>query len=186
MPKGGKGKGKGKKGAKAPSGPNPRTLPANVRAAANGGDTAAVEKWLNDGGHVDATHMSPAYPDRSRTLLMIASRNGHEIFAGSLIERGALVNIQDSNGYTALMFAAGHGHPYVMKRLLWAGADPGIRNKLGHSPLDWIDERHAHSPTPGHSECIRLIEQHIETRPPSPPTVMIGGASYMATTQLLV
>ena len=187
MPKGGKGKGKGKKGkGKAPGGPNPRTLPANIRAAANGGDVAAVEQWLNEGGHVDAIHCSPAYPDRSRTLLMLASRNGHEIFAGSLIQRGALVNLQDSNGYTALMFAAGHGHQFVMQRLLWAGADPSIRNSLGISPLDWIEERHAHSPCPGHAECIRLIERHFETRPSSPPTEMTGGASYLAKSELLV
>jgi len=173
MPKGGKGK-KGKGKGKAPSGPNLLNLPIDVRNKAHSGDVPGALQWLDGGGNVDATHGNPALPDRSRTLLMIASRNGHEDFVVTLLERGAAVNKQDSNGYTALMFAAGYGRPTVVQRLLWAGAAPRTCNFVGRNALQWVEERADHSPAPGHADCARLIIKHIgdhteELRGPTPP-----------------
>ena len=154
MPKGGKkGKGKGK-GKKGPAPPSPLILPCEIRKAANDGEIDVVQAWLNGGGKVDATHSSPAYPDRERTLLMIASRKGMASFVTYLLQRGAAVNRQDSNGCTALMFASLHGKPVVVRTLLMTGADPRVSNTLGETSMRWAQDN-------GHEDCVRAIKDHM-------------------------
>ena len=154
MPKGGKGKkGKGK-GKKGPALPSPLLLPKEIREAASNGEIEVVQAWLDGGGKVDATHSNPAYPDRDRTLLMIASRKGMASFVAYLLQRGAAVNRQDSNGCTALMFAALHGKPAVVRTLLMTGADPRISNNLGEGPMQWAQGNE-------HEDCVRAIKDHM-------------------------
>jgi ankyrin repeat protein len=152
MPK--KGGKKGKKGKKVAPGPPPTLLPDAVRMAAANGDYATVQTWLDGGGKVDATHDSPGSPDRRRTLLMLASRRGHEQFVATLLQRGAQVNLADGAGTTALMMAAAQGHDRVVRRLLWAGASPAICNGTGYAAQQIAEEA-------GHALCMNTIHQHV-------------------------
>ncbi len=44
------------------------------------------------------------------------------------------VDKRDIDGYTALMWAASHGHADIVDMLLEAGADPSLRNRHGETP----------------------------------------------------
>mmetsp|Transcript_34839 Transcript_34839/g.69480 ORF Transcript_34839/g.69480 Transcript_34839/m.69480 type:complete len:184 (-) Transcript_34839:222-773(-) len=173
-----KGKGKGKKGKnKGPPGPDPRVLPIALRDALINCDIATVEAWLNGGGFVDATHGNPALLDRGRTLLHLASRNGQEFFIHMLLQRRASVNAQDPNGTTPLMFASSNGNPEAVRRLLWHGADPHMTNGAGHGPIQWAKARgHADEDmgARGHTECIRLITDHIKAHSEAPLRIAPG------------
>ena len=48
---------------------------------------------------------------------MIAANNGHERAVELLLQRGAEVDLQDSDGWTALMCAADNGHERVRGRV---------------------------------------------------------------------
>ena len=100
MPGKGK-KGKGKKG-KGKAAPPQLNLPPEVRSAAADGDEIVVCAFLDGGGSIEATHQNPAYPDRGRTMLMLACRSGHSTLLRMLLHRGAKIDQIDSNGATAL------------------------------------------------------------------------------------
>jgi serine/threonine-protein phosphatase 6 regulatory ankyrin repeat subunit B len=52
-----------------------------------------------------------------------------------LLKRGAEVNAQDRDGWTALMEASAKGRADVVRRLLAYGADVRIKNKNGWTAL---------------------------------------------------
>ncbi|KAF5363879.1 hypothetical protein D9756_000064 [Leucocoprinus leucothites] len=52
-----------------------------------------------------------------------------------LSELGADLNTQDSNGWTALHFAAKNGHTEIVKVLAELKADPNLQTHLYFSPL---------------------------------------------------
>ena len=54
-----------------------------------------------------------------------------------LLNRGANVNLPDSEGDTALNIAVQRGNVELVNMLLSKGADPNIKNKLGGTPLMW-------------------------------------------------
>jgi ankyrin repeat protein len=54
-----------------------------------------------------------------------------------LIERGADVNLQDSDGNTALMEAVLMDSEAVVRKLLESGADKTLKNSNGRSALDF-------------------------------------------------
>lgn len=54
-----------------------------------------------------------------------------------LLNRGANVNLPDSEGDTALNIAVQRGNVELVNLLLSKGADPNIKNKLGGTPLMW-------------------------------------------------
>jgi ankyrin repeat protein len=54
-----------------------------------------------------------------------------------LLDRGANVNLPDSDGDTALNIAVQRGNVRIVELLLSKGADPNIKNKLGGTPLMW-------------------------------------------------
>ena len=82
--------------------------------------------WLDSGGRADATY------ERGKvsgfTLLIAAARYGHERVVDLLLQRGAEVNLQDSDSWTALMYAARYGHERVVELLLQHGADVNLRS----------------------------------------------------------
>lgn len=57
-------------------------------------------------------------------------------FVGSLISRGADIDLQDKGGYTPLHIAALNDLPEMVGRLLKRGADPTIRNHAGDRAAD--------------------------------------------------
>ena len=89
-------------------------LPADLSAAANQGNAQAVAAWLDEGGGVDAR----CAEQDGGTLLDAAAFGGQEAMVRMLLQRGASVNLQDSNGLTALMASAVHGHTAVVQVLL--------------------------------------------------------------------
>ena len=98
-------------------------LPRDVCLAAMRGEIATVASWLRFGGWVDARHA----PFSEITLLISASMMGHVALVDMLLQRGATVDLQDSDGLSALMLAASSGRTDVVRRLLRAGAQIRLR-----------------------------------------------------------
>ena len=55
-----------------------------------------------------------------------------------ICETGARINDCNSQGDTALLFAARSGHRNALMKLLELGADPSIGNYTGDTPLHWL------------------------------------------------
>ena len=55
-----------------------------------------------------------------------------------ICETSARINDCNSQGDTALLFAARSGHRNALKKLLELGADPSIGNHTGDTPLHWL------------------------------------------------
>jgi ankyrin repeat protein len=53
-----------------------------------------------------------------KTVLHLASRNGHPNIARLLIEHNASVDLVDEDGWTALHLALSHGHPNIARLLI--------------------------------------------------------------------
>lgn len=70
----------------------------------------------------------------NRTALILAAKNGNPDTVGYLLEKKANPNAQDSEGWTALMFAVMVKNFETAMRLLKC-TDSGIRNKLGETAL---------------------------------------------------
>jgi ankyrin repeat protein len=87
----------------------------------------------------------------------IAGRYGVAI-AHLLINSGASVNEQDTQGKTALMFAAREGSPEIVQDLLRAGADAETSDKRGKNALDYARSSGVELAEQGH--VIRLLEHH--------------------------
>ena len=64
---------------------------------------------------------------RNLTMLLEASREGHSSIVSLLLEHRANVNWQDSNGGTALMYSIRHQDATILRALLDAGAELGLR-----------------------------------------------------------
>ena len=64
--------------------------------AAEGGEEEAVLAWLEGGGRADATYGRDEVS--GLTLLMGAARYGRERLVDLLLQRGAKVNLQNSDG----------------------------------------------------------------------------------------
>ena len=84
------------------------------------------------------------------SALMAAASRGHAPVVELLVERGAELDVQDSNGHTALTRAAYHGNTAIVLRLLLAGADATARTVDGMSALQIAEEQ-------GHAECITAL-----------------------------
>ena len=137
-----------------------RALDARLYAAAKGGDAAAVMRLAGEGASADAKkHGFPAVvaaagmghtevveallrlgcepnaPTRhGRTALMHAAMAGHGGVVGALLKHGgADLDAVDSDGHTALTWAARNGRAAVAAQLIEAGADATLRATGG----DW-------------------------------------------------
>ena len=49
----------------------------------------------------------------------------------ALIEAGAIVSLKKTNGHTALAVAVLNEHHTIVKKLLLAGADPTVKDRVG-------------------------------------------------------
>lgn len=97
--------------------------------------------------------------DRGRTPLMIAAKAGDDRTVEQLLKRGANPNlVTHQMRWTALMWAARYKRISVVRRLLTAGADPGIRDKNGHTAAD-IARKHATS------LALELLEPQVDPAP---------------------
>jgi len=80
---------------------------------------------------------SPDKKDKlGRTPLMLAVKDGNDWEVKSLLSSGAKTNIQDKDGWTAIMYAARYQNNIeLLDMLLKNGADPNKRNKYGATAL---------------------------------------------------
>ena len=102
----------------------------------------------------------------------IRSRTGNnECFevVRELLRAGANPNMQNSYGFTALMFASEYGHTKIVKLLLEGGANPNIQNSMSNydnymapqaQPFyDWGWTALMYASAYGHTEIIDLLLQ---------------------------
>jgi ankyrin repeat protein len=98
--------------------------------ACTNGNVALVERLLAAGANPNMATASGHRP------LMEGSRTGRTAVVRALIAAGADVNAADPfHGQTALMWAAAHRHPPLVRLLLEHGADVRGRSKVGFSSL---------------------------------------------------
>jgi ankyrin repeat protein len=69
--------------------------------------------------------------------LMYAAYNGHAPVVNYLLENGAEVNAQASNGFTALIAAAKGGYENIVITLLKRGAKPNLVTDRGETAMDF-------------------------------------------------
>ena len=135
-----------------------------MRRAAYQGDTQAVAAWLHEGGGVDA-----ACAERGGgTLLVAAAAGGQEAMVRMLLQRGASVNLQDTNGGTALMDAAGNGHTTTVQVLLDAKADASLQTAGGFTALSWAEEQKQ-------TATAQMLRQHATPQAPGRPHDPVSG-----------
>ena len=78
------------------------------------------------------------------------TKNGDVDILAEVIKSGADVNLNDSEGCTATMWASLKGFPECIEVLGHAGADVNMKNNLGETPLGWAAQN-------GHSACIEAL-----------------------------
>ena len=128
--------------------------------AAFEGDAQAVAAWLHQGGGVDARCAKHA----DQTLLIAATTGGQEAVVRMLLQRGASVNLQDSNGITALMTAADKGNLTTVQALLDAKADASLHSGDGCMALNLAELRQQDA-------IAQLLRQHVKPQAPRRPHV---------------
>ena len=97
------------------------------------GDNDAVKTLLAKRAFVNAKDEYSG-----RTPLIMATVNGHIEIVKALLGKGADVNVQDIEGWTALMYAREYGHAEILQLLKQAGAeDRGLHTGTGRGPASW-------------------------------------------------
>lgn len=133
-------------------------LPDIVRRLAIEDDLCGVREWLDGGGHLNARS-----EDEACTLLMLASRSDIEYGSSvqeMLLKRGASLNLQDDEGWSALMHAAYYGRPINVQRLLRAGAKMNLRDYLTGSDalqLSNGEDPYLFNENGGCAKCAQMI-----------------------------
>ena len=84
------------------------------------------------------------------TLLRASTELVRESFMSVLLDRGADVNVEGSDGGTALMIASLQGHPSCISLLLDRGADVNAKTNNGATAL-MLASLH------GHPSCISML-----------------------------
>ena len=85
------------------------------------GDDVTVQEWLRSGGQIPPARVLVK-------LLMHTAFTGSERLVEVLLQHGADVNMQNSDGLTALMMATGMGHEQVVDLLLRHSAQINMQN----------------------------------------------------------
>lgn len=110
-------------------------LPMQIAAACLEGNTSIVKAWLEAGGWADAR--GGQHIDGGSTLLDFACMLSKPDIVRLVLEKAkrendqSLVNLQDSTGSTALMYACGTANAITVGMLLEARADVMICDKSG-------------------------------------------------------
>jgi serine/threonine-protein phosphatase 6 regulatory ankyrin repeat subunit B len=74
-----------------------------------------------------------------------------------ILSKGCNVDIQDNNGFTALMWAAKKGHNEICELLINKGCNVDIQNNNGNTALILATEK-------GHKEICEMIKGMIQTK----------------------
>ncbi len=95
------------------------------------GDVAAAKQHIAAGSDLNEKD-----PFGGSSPLITAALFGQKEIAALLLDAGADINFQNSDGSTALITAAFFGRPEVVKLLLDQKADKTIKNKYGTTAYD--------------------------------------------------
>ncbi|XP_011406422.1 PREDICTED: ankyrin-1-like [Amphimedon queenslandica] len=101
-----------------------------IHAAIPTNSTEAIKFLLKNG--VPPDHNDPG---RKATPLRIASFDLNKDIVLLLIQEGAKVDFQDSDGFSSLAYACNNGFDSMAKLLLDVGADPNLEVQRGVTPL---------------------------------------------------
>jgi len=115
-----------------------------LTAAAERGDSAAVQKLLREGASIDARDA------RGRTALLAATQADRIEAARLLIAAGADVNAKDAIADSPFLYAGAEGRNEILKMTLAAGADLKSTNRYGGTAL--IPAAHH-----GHVETVKIL-----------------------------
>jgi ankyrin repeat protein len=80
---------------------------------------------------------------------MLAASSNHAPVIELLMQPGAgVTHREQTQGWTALIWAAKNGHGKSVEAMLRRGADPGLREASGRTAADWARElEHAKVPS---------------------------------------
>ena len=113
-------------------------------AAAERGDTAAVQRLIREGAGIGARD------GRGRTALLAAVHGNRVEAARLLIAAGANVNAKDALVDTPFLYAGAEGRNEILKMTLAAGADLKSTNRYGGTAL--IPAAHH-----GHLDTVKIL-----------------------------
>ena len=89
------------------------------------------------------------------TPLHYAATGGHVALIEFLLDQHAYIDAASPNETTPLMMAAHYGNPAATRLLVQRGADPGLKNQLGLSALDFAQNG-------THPESVSLIKDALQ------------------------
>jgi len=112
---------------------------ADINAKDNYGTTALLCALIQQ--HTDITGLlmekradvNAQHRATGLTALLIAAEDGDKQFVSTLLDRGADVNMEDRNGYNALVRAAGEGHTDIVKLLIKKGRWKNKKESFGRA-----------------------------------------------------
>ncbi|KAI1610507.1 allantoicase [Exophiala viscosa] len=111
-------------------------LQKSLNMAASNGDVARIRKLV---GSKAKEFVDVNQPDEEGTVpLIYASCFGHYEVVSALLDAGAVVDKQDRNQWSALMWAMTNRHKQISKLLLDHGANPEIKSSSGGTALDFV------------------------------------------------
>jgi ankyrin repeat protein len=118
--------------------------------AALKGHTELAKKLVARGADVNKTGWTP---------LHYAATYGHLEIIRLLIEQHAYIDAESPNKTTPLMMAAHYGTPAAVKLLLDEGADPGLKNQLGLTAIDFANRANR-------KDAAELIASYVRSKQP--------------------
>ena len=119
------------------------------------GKTEHLQMLIEHGMNVNET-----CGDWNHSLLIEAVFRGCDEAVELLLKSGADINAQDSDGYTALMFAS--GKPAKVKLILARNPDLSLRNKNGEDALTLFRDKVIHGDA--YIECYRLLQEYMQQK----------------------
>lgn len=111
-------------------------LQKSLIMAGSNGDVDRVKRLVNGPAkeYVDVN----AVDDEGTGALVYASCFGHQEVVSALLHAGALVDTQDKNHWSPLMWAMTNRHKAIAKILLDHGANPDIKSSSGGTAYDFV------------------------------------------------
>ena len=131
----------------------PTSLPLELYDSAARGELQKVAKWVRKGGLVDALCSLPdvvGQPAAAYGLLHAAVVHSQLEMVRELLKRGASIDLPGSDGFTALMYAAGQGHLSTVLVLLQHSANPDLQDIRGITALMQAADY-------GHEACVQAL-----------------------------
>eukprot|EP00053_Salpingoeca_punica_P010815 m.96717 g.96717 ORF g.96717 m.96717 type:complete len:351 (+) comp15497_c0_seq1:1022-2074(+) len=141
---------------------SPAALEAVFRSLEKSSQIEVLEKYLKDGGNIDAVD------ERGRSLLMASIFLYNKVAFQLLLDHGANIQYVNKDGHTALEYAAWRGRLSMVRALLQRGAKADTVDMFGLTPLHKACGY-------GHTDVVReLVERgrldvNARTRKPTAP-----------------